>query len=161
VDPWFVNEAIGMVGKHTHKRLPVGSKDLQASVSTHASSLATRAIVEDHPNPMMFGINNVHAMIKSNAILYRGVRGFNCALVGMARMTADDGIASAKALVSCRSIPGSIGLQTELAKLNSARVMIRVCVLSRIALQAVEEAACPLIRRMQAGVEQGIARSAP
>ena len=149
-----------MVGKHTNKGLPVGSKNLQASVSKPSSSFASVSIVEDHSNLITFAVDNVDAMVKSNAIFCRSVRSLSFAWVGMVSITAEDGFASTKAVVSCRSIPDSISLQTELAKLNIARVLIRVCVLSRMALETAEEATCPLIRRMQVGVEQGVAKSA-
>jgi len=104
-----------------------------------------------------FSNDNVQAVVKSGAILSRGVQALNHAAVGVMRITWQDGLSASKALSNCRSPKDAADLEFDLLCTNGSRLVSKGCMLAVMAMQVGEDSVVPLVNRCRAAYDSALA----
>lgn len=98
-------------------------------------------------------VGNLQAVIKAWQIWRRGVPLLSTACVGQAAMLLEDGITGARLPMSCTKLSHVIELEADLMRRSCSRAADRICTLTRIASDLVEDALFPLQRRVGVAFE--------
>lgn len=99
-------------------------------------------------NLIRLGVDNALVALKSTEILTRGVRGWQHACLGAARIVLDETIADALCRLSCRTLSSRVSLERDLLKHRISCNFELGRVLLAMAIQSIEDAAFPLHHRL-------------
>jgi hypothetical protein len=139
---------------------PMPATDIGAEASEAppftAGGAAFTALIEW----MEIGARNMDAMMKSRAILVRGVFALDNASIGVAMMSVEQAMAAAKHMSRSMTVSDWIAAQNCLAKLSAGRIVGVARMLSKMAVQVVDDASVPLTRRMSANFDEIVTTSA-
>jgi len=115
-----------------------------------AASLQAPNVPDAIRDAIAFSNDNVQAVVKSGAILSRGLRALNHAALGVMRITLQDGVSASKALSNCRSPKHAVELELDLLCTNGSRLVGKGCMLAVMAMQVGEDSVVPLVKRVRA-----------
>ena len=133
---------------------PMVAANTEAEASSAAALRAGGAAFAGMFDWFGFGIRNADAMMKSRAILVRGVRALNNTSLGVALMSVEQTAAAVHGLSECRTVPDWVDVQKCIFKLGVGRMVGTSCMLSNMAVQVAEDASVPLTRRMGAALDE-------
>ncbi len=95
----------------------------------------------------------VDAVLKSQEILWRGVRVWQAAVDGTVHTVLHEAFADVRTRLSCQSVGSMLALERDLFAIGLGRLTDRAALLGRMLVQTVEDASEPLWRRCILGVD--------
>lgn len=100
-------------------------------------------------------LGHAAALLKSEDIAARVVRGWQQAWRGTLYMQLDEALAHLRTRLSCRSPASLLALERDLLRISMARSLERAAMLGRMVVQGLEDISVPLWRRCDPAVTQG------
>ncbi|MCU0839181.1 MAG: hypothetical protein MUE49_10730 [Rhodospirillales bacterium] len=95
----------------------------------------------------------VDAVLKSQEIVWRGVRVWQAALDGTVHTVLHETFADLRTRLSCQSLGSLLALERDLVAISVSRLTDRAAFLGRMVVQTVEDASEPLWRRCTLGLD--------
>ncbi len=122
-------------------------------MSNAKNKTATEAI-KGYEEAVSFGKESVDAVMKSNAILVKGVQDINTVLFGLAQASFDNSVAATQKIFGCKTVADAMDAQAELAQAGYAKALEDGRKISDLSAQVAEAASKPIAKQVNATVEK-------
>ena len=110
--------------------------------------------IKGYEQAVAFGKENVDAVMKSNAILAKGIQDINTVLFDLAQTALQDSVAAAEKLFGCKTVADVMDAQAELAQSNYAKALEDSRKISDLSVKVAKAASKPITKRVNAAVEK-------
>jgi phasin family protein len=121
---------------------------------SNAKNQTAAEAIKGYEEVVSFGQESVDAMMKSNAILVKGVQDINAVLFGLAQASIEDGVAATRKFFGCKTVADVMDAQAELAKAGYAKALEDGRKISDLSVQVAEAASKPISKQVNATVEK-------
>jgi phasin family protein len=119
-----------------------------------AAVKASSEVFKGYEDIMLFGKENLEALMASGNIVARGVQDLSKTVVALAQESLEDSIAAGKALVGAKTLKEVIDLSSSLAKSNFDKLVAESSRLGKLSSKLAEEALAPIHGRVDAAVKK-------
>ncbi len=121
---------------------------------SNAKNKTTAEAIKGYDEVVSFGKESVDAVMKSNAILVKGVQDINAVLFGLAQNSIEDGVAATQKIFGCKTVADVMDAQAELAKAGYDKALEDSRKISDLSVQVAEAASKPIAKQVNATVEK-------
>ena len=110
--------------------------------------------IKGYEQAVAFGKENVDAVMKSNAILAKGIQDINTVLFDLAQTALQDSVAAAENLFGCKTVADVMDTQADLAKTGYAKAIEDSQKISELTAKVAEAASQPISSQVNATAEK-------
>ena len=121
---------------------------------TNSKNKAATDAIKGYEQAVAYNKENVDAVMKSNAILVKGIQDINTVLFSLAQTTLEDSVVAAQKLFGCKTVADVMGAQADLAKTGYAKALDDSAKISELATKVAEAASQPITSQVNAAVEK-------
>jgi phasin family protein len=121
---------------------------------SNAKNQTAAEAIKGYEEVVSFGQESVDAVMKSNAIMVKGVQDINAVLFGLAQASIEDGVAATQKFFGCKTVADVMDAQAELAKAGYAKALEDGRKISDLSVQVAEAASKPISKQVNATVEK-------
>jgi len=122
-------------------------------MSNTKTKTATDAI-KGYEEVVSYSKEAVDAVMKSNAIMVKGVQDINAVLFSLAQSSLEDSVAATQKIFGCKTVADVMDAQAELAKAGYAKALEDGRKISDLSVQVAEAASKPITKQVNATVEK-------
>ncbi|MGH6662722.1 MAG: phasin family protein [Rhodospirillales bacterium] len=120
---------------------------------TAAVKAGTEAF-KSYEDIVSFGKDNVDAVVKTNAILVKGMQDIHNVLFGIAQAQLEGQVAATKKLLGCKTFKDVMEAQADLARISYAKALDDSRKITDLSVKLAEEATQPITKRVNVTVEK-------
>ena len=120
---------------------------------TAAVKAGTEAF-KSYEDIVSFGKDNVDAVVKTNAILVKGLQDIHNVLFGIAQTQLEGQVAATKKLLGCKTFKDVMEAQADLARTSYAKALDDSRKITDLSVKLAEEATQPITKRVNVTVEK-------
>ncbi len=121
---------------------------------SNAKNKTAAEAIKGYEEVVSYGKESVDAVMKSNAILVKGVQDINAVLFGLVQASIEDGVAATQKIFGCKTVADVMDAQAELAKVGYAKALEDGRKISDLSVQVAEAASKPITKQVNATVEK-------
>ncbi len=130
------------------------AKTKSAAPAAPAETTAVAAAPSPFEDAVALGRDNLEAMVRSGAILSRGLQDFGRLMLGLAQDTVEQGVGASQQMLAARSVTEVVDLQSSLARSGLDRLLAEGSRLSEVSIRLAEEAFAPIGERVTATLDR-------
>ena len=121
---------------------------------SNAKNKTAAEAIKGYEEVVSFGKESMDAVMKSNAILVKGVQDINAVLFGLAQASLEDSAAATQKIFGCKTVADVMDAQAELAQAGYAKALEDSRKISDLSVQVAEAASKPIAKQVNATVEK-------
>jgi len=121
---------------------------------TNSKNKTAADAIKGYQQAVAFGKENVDAVMKSNAILAKGIQDINTVLFDLAQTALQDSVVAAENLFGCKTVAEVMDTQAGLAKTGYAKALDDSRKISELTTKVAEAASRPITSQVNAAVEK-------
>ena len=110
--------------------------------------------IKGYEQAVAYGKENVDAVMKSNAILAKGIQDINTVLFSLAQTSLEDSVVATQKLFGCKTITDVMDAQADLAQTGYAKALEDSRKISELTTKVAEAASQPITKQVNAAVEK-------
>ncbi len=121
---------------------------------SNAKNKTAADAIKGYEEVVSFNQEAVDAVMKSNAILVKGVQDINTVLFGLAQASLEDSVAATQKIFGCKTVADVMDAQADLATAGYAKALEDGRKISDLSVQVAEAASKPITKQVNATVEK-------
>lgn len=119
-----------------------------------AAAKASSDAFKSYEDIVSFQKDNLDAVVKSSDILVKGLQEMNKAIMGLAKASMEESVATTKKLMACKDPKEAFALQSSLAKASYEKTVSESKKISDMSVKLAESVAAPINSRLTVTVEK-------